>query len=189
VAVNPNTNLIYVTIPGSHVLSVIDGASNTVVATVALGTGPTGVAVNPNTNRIYVANSNSDNVSVIDAASNTVVATVDVGSNPVGVAVNPNTNLIYVENSLDDVVSVIEDIVPPTPNGTFTTTPRPATPTPPNLPGVGSKVMLPPTGIAAESGAPAGDSGWTVGAYAALAGAAVAVAIGGWYARRRWRAG
>ena len=40
----------------SNNVSVIDGASNTVVATVAVGSCPYGVAVNPNTNRIYVAN-------------------------------------------------------------------------------------------------------------------------------------
>ena len=55
-AVNPNTNRIYVANHDSNNVSVIDGASNTVVATVAVGTGPYGVAVNPNTNRIYVAN-------------------------------------------------------------------------------------------------------------------------------------
>jgi hypothetical protein len=41
-----------------------------------------------------------------------------------------------------------------------------------------------------EAGAPAVGSGWSVGAYAALAGvgaaAAAAIAAGGWYARRRW---
>ena len=67
---------------GSNSVSVIDSASNTVVATVAVGSGPYGVAVNPDANLIYVANSISGNVSVIDGASNTVVATVAVGSWP-----------------------------------------------------------------------------------------------------------
>ena len=61
-------------------VSVIDGGTNTVVATVPVGTWPDGVAVNPTTNRIYVANCDSNNVSVIDGATNTVVATVPVGS-------------------------------------------------------------------------------------------------------------
>ena len=50
----------------SNNVSVIDGASNTVVATVAVGSNPYGVAVNPNTNRIYVANYGDDTVSVIE---------------------------------------------------------------------------------------------------------------------------
>ena len=61
-----------------------------------------------------------------------------------------------------------------------------ATPTPPT--GVGGVVKLPPAAVAAESGAAAEGSGWTFGAYAALVGvgAAAAMGIGGWYARRRW---
>jgi len=109
VAVDPNTNRIYVANSGSNNVSVIDGASNTVVATVAVGSNPRGVAVNPTTNHIYVTDNFSSNVSVIDGASNTVVATVAVGMSPQGVAVNPNTNRIYVANWGDDTVSVIED--------------------------------------------------------------------------------
>jgi hypothetical protein len=59
------------------------------------------------------------------------------------------------------------------------------TPTPTRPPGVGGAVNLPPAAIAAESDAQAERSGWPVGAYAALGGMAVVVAVGGWYARRR----
>ena len=104
-AVNPDTNRIYVANPHSNNVSVIDGANNTVVATVAVG-GAADVAVNPNTNRIYVVCVNK--VAVIDGASNTVVAKVAVGSYAEGVAVNPNTNRIYVANSGSDNVSVID---------------------------------------------------------------------------------
>ena len=55
-AVNPTTNRIYVANETSNNVSVIDGATNTVVATVTVGVAPSGVAVNPTTNRIYVAN-------------------------------------------------------------------------------------------------------------------------------------
>jgi len=79
----------------------------------------------------------------------------------------------------------------PTPTNTFTPTPtKTSTPGTPHPPGVGGTVKLPPAAIAAESGAPAADSDWTAGTYAALAagvaGMAIAVALGGWYTRRRW---
>jgi len=77
----------------------------------------------------------------------------------------------------------------PTRTPTHTPTPTP-TPTPTRPPGVGGTVKLPPAAIAAEHGTSPTHSGWTVGAYAALAGglagAAVAIGVGGWYARRRW---
>ena len=51
----------------------IDTATNTVVATVAVGNGPEGVAVTPDGTKVYVANASSANVSVIKTATNTVV--------------------------------------------------------------------------------------------------------------------
>ena len=92
----------------SNNVSVIDGAGNTVVATVAVGSYPVDVAVNASTNRIYVTNLYNNNVSVIDGAGNVVVATVPVGSYPVGVAVNPSTNRIYAANASSNNVSVID---------------------------------------------------------------------------------
>ncbi len=66
----------YVANTGSDDVSVIATASNTVVATVAVGIGPSRVAITPDGAFAYVANPGSDDVSVIATASNTVVATV-----------------------------------------------------------------------------------------------------------------
>jgi len=51
VAVNPNTDRIYVANSGSDTLSVIDGATNSVLTNVPM-TRPYGVAANPATDRI-----------------------------------------------------------------------------------------------------------------------------------------
>ncbi|MFB5664101.1 YncE family protein [Alteribacillus sp. HJP-4] len=88
--------------------TVIDGGSNNVIATVAVGSSPRGVGVNPTTSRIYVGNLNTDNVSVIDGGANNVIATVAVGSGPTGVGVNPTTNRIYIANIFSNNVSVID---------------------------------------------------------------------------------
>jgi hypothetical protein len=59
-------------------------------------------------------------------------------------------------------------------------------------PPVGGIAELPNIGGTSpeQAGAPAEGSGWSAGGYAALAGglaaAAFAIAVGGWYARRRW---
>jgi YVTN family beta-propeller protein len=127
VAVNPSTNRIYVITNiidsrGAGVITVIDGTTNTVIATVNdPETDPTDVAVNPSTNRIYVTNvldfGASAGVYVIDGTTNEVIATIG-GFSAVGVAVNPNTNRIYVTHG-ENEVSVIEDspgdddVVPP----------------------------------------------------------------------------
>jgi YVTN family beta-propeller protein len=106
VAVNPNTNQIYVANLQSNTVTVIDGATNN-TTTVAAGTNPVYVAVNPNTNKIYVANENSNTVTVIDGATNNTT-TVAVGTYPYAVAVDPNTNKIYVANQASNTVTVID---------------------------------------------------------------------------------
>jgi len=61
VAVNPTTNHVFVTVVGSGNISLvmIDGATNTIAATLSLGTednneGGQGIAVDPGLNRVYV---------------------------------------------------------------------------------------------------------------------------------------
>ena len=91
-------------------MSVIDGNTNTVTATVTVGNYPLAVAVNSATNKIYVANYCGNQfgcnatpapgtVSVVDGNSNTVTHTVTVGVGPAIIFVNPVTNKIWVMNS------------------------------------------------------------------------------------------
>ncbi|RPJ72889.1 MAG: YncE family protein, partial [Alphaproteobacteria bacterium] len=98
----------YITNSGNNTVSVIDTATDTVTATVPVGTNPFGVAVSPDGSKVYVANSGSDpsyegTVSVINTTTNTVTATVNnVGTNPVGVSVVPDGTKVYVANSGSD---------------------------------------------------------------------------------------
>src|SRR5688572_15404528 len=55
----------YIPNSGNDTVSVIDTATNTVVATVAVGDRPMAVAVLPDGSRAYIANSEADTVSVI----------------------------------------------------------------------------------------------------------------------------
>ncbi|GIW43914.1 MAG: hypothetical protein KatS3mg077_1196 [Candidatus Binatia bacterium] len=82
VAVSPDSSRLYVTNTGSNTLSIIDVASDAVVATVAVGAQPRGVAAHPDGRRVYVANSGSGTVSVVDVSAASVVATIAVGSSP-----------------------------------------------------------------------------------------------------------
>src|SRR5262249_42188023 len=98
----------YVTNSGSGTVSVIDTATNTVVATVGVGGDPRGVAITPDGTHAYVTNIRSNTVSVIDTATNTVVATVPVGLSPFGVAITPDGTHAYVTNSFGNNVAVID---------------------------------------------------------------------------------
>ena len=99
------------TSPGGGTVSVIDTATNTVAATISLGTNqnPFGVAITPDGTRAYVTINFPNNfVSVIDTATNTVVATIPVGAGPIGVAITPDGTRAYVTNDGSDTVSVID---------------------------------------------------------------------------------
>lgn len=95
---------------GSHIkgsVSIIDLATNAVVATVPVGEYPQGVVVNPAGTAVYVANSDSNEVTVIDTATR-ATTTIPVGDNPVGIAVHPDGTQIYVANTDENTVSVID---------------------------------------------------------------------------------
>ena len=96
-AFNATTNLFYTANGTENTVSVFDGATNKLTATINVGSDPTGIAVNAVTNTIYVTNSLDSSLSVIDGATNLVKATLTtVGDDPYAVVVNPVTNKVYV---------------------------------------------------------------------------------------------
>src|SRR6185437_1595028 len=104
VAVNPQTNMIYVLDAATNnhgYISVIDGKTNSIVNTFSWGGfSQNGIGVNPTTNQIYVSNTITttpppNSVSVIDGSTYQVVSTIPDASYGY-LAVNPITNRIYV---------------------------------------------------------------------------------------------
>lgn len=100
------------------------------------------------------------------------------------------TKRIYVIPSLDIVAVRLGEGDPTWDANAFLKPVVEACAAPPPPSAVGGLAELPSAAIAAEASLTTEDSGWTVGAYAALAGgvagAGAAVVVGGWYARRRW---
>jgi len=104
VAVSRDGSRVYVANALSQNVSVIDGATNTQVATVTGFRGfPWGVTVSPVSNRLYVTNvygsyAGDDDVKVIDTSTNQVVAGAGVsglGGLPMGIAVSPDGTRLY----------------------------------------------------------------------------------------------
>ena len=95
IAITPNGAFAYVVLdPDLNVVSVIDIATRSVIATVSIATrfapvGPFGIAITPDGAFAYVTNLRSDTVSVIDTTTNTVIATIPVGDRPTAIAFAP----------------------------------------------------------------------------------------------------
>jgi YVTN family beta-propeller protein len=93
IAANEVTGRIYVANAGDGTVSVVDGNSDAVVATVPVGIHPYSIAVNSKTNKVYVTHTYLDAISILDGETNTATnlkaASADL------VSIDPDTNTIY----------------------------------------------------------------------------------------------
>lgn len=96
VDVNPSTNLVYASNGSS--IAVIDGSSNTIIATIPLALAGL-LAVNPVTNLVYIeSGSGTSAFSVLNGNTNEITGTINLGLPCCirGVAVDSTSNRIYV---------------------------------------------------------------------------------------------
>jgi YVTN family beta-propeller protein len=115
-AANSKTGKLYVANIRNNTVSVIDGHTDKVIATVKTGAMPNAVAINEVTNRIYVSNQDLDDpvanahssVTVIDGKTDKLIKNVEVEVQPGIVAVNQKTNKVYVVNNGTNSLSVFD---------------------------------------------------------------------------------
>jgi YVTN family beta-propeller protein len=86
-------------------VSVIDMATNTVTAKIAVGSRPGRVVFGPG--GVYVTNFGSFNISVIDPSTNAVTATIGLSLKPSDIALTPDSRSFYVTNVDAPIVSII----------------------------------------------------------------------------------
>ena len=97
----------YIPNSNSNTISVINPLTNSVVASIPVGSFPFGACVTPDGKSVYVTNQNSNNVSVINTANNTVIATVGVGNYPENICISPDGKKVYITNRYDSTISII----------------------------------------------------------------------------------
>jgi YVTN family beta-propeller protein len=108
-AVSPDGGTVYVTNYEGGTVSVVNTSTETVTATIRVGSYPQGVTVSPDGTTVYVANHGDGTVSVISAATDAVTGTIALGANsgPAYVAFTPNGATAYVTDTKGNAVSVI----------------------------------------------------------------------------------
>ena len=117
IAVDKDTNVIYVSLYNSNLVRIINGSTNTIIdENYTSYNGPFDITINPRTNLLYVANSLNNTISIINGTITNIIgnvgyniesAYIEVGQNPWDITINPRTNLLYVANSGSNTVSVI----------------------------------------------------------------------------------
>src|SRR5205814_15393 len=97
----------YVAGTTASLVSVIDTVTNTVAASIPVGTGPAQVAITRDGTRVYVTNTGSNSVSVIDRSALSVATTISLSARPAAIAVSPGGDWLYVLDATG-VVEVID---------------------------------------------------------------------------------
>ena len=101
--------LVYVTHLDDNTVSVIDTATQTVVATIDVGARPELLVAHPGGTLVYVTNVGDSTISAIDTATNSVVATIGseaLRSAVMGTAMHPDGPALYL--ALESQIVLVE---------------------------------------------------------------------------------
>lgn len=108
-AVNPETGMVIIGNPSSNgILTLYDPSLNSVVSTIAVGSGPLTIAIYAKKNVALVSEYNADTVSLVDLKLNRIVRTIPVAKGPSGIAVHQAFGIALVANRLNDSVTFLD---------------------------------------------------------------------------------
>jgi YVTN family beta-propeller protein len=93
IAVNSVNGRVYVANSGDGSVSVLDGTSDAVVATIPVGSHPYSIATDSATGKVYVTHTYGDQLTILDGATNAAVD-LKTGSSDL-IAINSRTGTIY----------------------------------------------------------------------------------------------
>src|SRR6185369_6841031 len=107
-AITPDVTLAYVVNHLGNTVSVIDTATNTVIANVLVGLGSSDVTITPDGTRAYVNVNNGahNDVFVIDTSTNTITADIPLCCASFNITATPDGTRVYVTR--DGGVSIID---------------------------------------------------------------------------------
>lgn len=98
VAVNEQTNRVYVALNGTNQVVMLGGDANLLATQPTNGSGANLIAYDAGNGRVFVTNRDSKDVSILDGSTLAFLGKVIVGKMPWGVAADPQTNEVYVGN-------------------------------------------------------------------------------------------
>lgn len=93
--------------PGTPLLGVINGATNTIVKNITIGNGASAVVSDTFNDHLYEINSYDNTVDVISGETNRIISTVTVGSHPIFAALDTATGNLYVTDQSSNEISIL----------------------------------------------------------------------------------
>jgi len=84
----------YIGLFKDNAVAVLDTATNRVLSTIPVPTGPHGLVVTPDGRWVFVSSDGDSKVSVIDTSTDQIMDTIEVGKSPHGLAITPDGKLI-----------------------------------------------------------------------------------------------
>ncbi len=107
---NPTSNKVYVSNEQDGTVTVIDGATNQVRATIAVADYPLLICHNSVLNKIYVSSWDSNRINVIDGEADTLIRKIAVSGCPMFMTFNATLNKLYVARIDNDNIAVIDGV-------------------------------------------------------------------------------
>jgi PQQ-dependent catabolism-associated beta-propeller protein len=101
-----STGRVFVTNERSNTVSVINGTTHLLEATIDIGERPRGIGISPDGSEVYVAISKENKIAVFDPESLKILRKFNAGEDPEAFAVHPNGN-IYISNEDSAKATVI----------------------------------------------------------------------------------
>lgn len=108
IAVDSRAGRIYTANYADNSVSVLDAATNEVLANIGVAVHPQAIAANPATHMVFAVSTRTNSVTVIDGSTNKVITDVSVGGGPYAIAVDSANNQIFVESIDGDQLTQID---------------------------------------------------------------------------------
>ncbi len=105
---NPISNKVYCANSGENSVSIIDGATNVVRATIGVADFPANFCLNPNANKVYCFCPEDGIVEVFDGWGDSIMARIRLGDYPHAGAFSVTSNKLYVARSDIGTLTVLD---------------------------------------------------------------------------------
>ena len=107
-ASNAQGREIFVSNEKGNSITIIDGTSLEVVATVPVGNRPRGVILSPDGRHLYICASDDDTIEILDTETRQIIGKLPSGPDPELMDLSPDGALMYVANEDDNMVTVVD---------------------------------------------------------------------------------